>query len=58
MMMIFGALVLQAFFFFFEIFIIQAVMEVKLQKIAQNDKKQLHPSRAISQDLYFHFWGY
>ena len=57
MIMIFGTLVLnddisRIFFFFFEIFIFQAVMGVKGQKIAQNEKEQLHLSHAISQEQY------
>ena len=37
-------------FFFVEIFIFWTVTGVKGQKIAQNEKQQLHPSRAISQE--------
>ena len=40
------------FFRFFEIFIFRAVRGVKGQKIAQNEKEQLHPSHAISQKQY------
>ena len=57
MMMIFGTVVLNDdisthFFHFFEIFIFRVVREVKEQKIAQNEKYQLHPSCAISQEQY------
>ena len=38
------------FLFFFEIFIFQAVRVVKGQKIAQNEKWQLQPSCAMSQE--------
>ena len=40
------------FFYFFEIFIFLAVIGLKGQKIAQNEKEQLHLSRAISQEQY------
>ena len=53
MIMIFGTLVLnddisRIFFFFFEIFIFQAVMGVKGQKIAQDDKKSLSGAHCVS----------
>ena len=42
-----------AFFFnFFGMFIFWAVRGVKGQKIAQNEKEQLHLSRPISQEQY------
>ena len=40
------------FFIFFEIFIFWAVRGVKGQKIAQNEKRKLHLSCAISQEQY------
>ena len=40
------------FFHFFEIFIFHAVMGVKGQKIAQNEKEQLHPSCVVSQEQH------
>ena len=40
------------FFIFFQILIFWAVTGVKGQKIAQNEKEQLHLSRAISQEQY------
>ena len=54
MMMIFGTVVLNddISMHFFEIFIFRVVREVKEQKIAQNEKYQLHPSCAISQGQY------
>ena len=39
-------------FSFFEIFIFGAVRGVKGQKIAHNEKQQLHLSRVISQEQY------
>ena len=53
MIMIFGTLVLnddisRIFFFLFEIFIFQAVMGVKGQKIAQDDKKSLSGAHCVS----------
>ena len=39
-------------FHYFEVFIFWAVTGVKGQKIAQNEKQQLHPSRDISQEQY------
>ena len=39
-------------FHFFEIFIFGAARGIKEQKIAQNEKSQLHPSQAISQEQY------
>ena len=41
---------LQAFFHFSKILIFWAVRRVKGQKVAQNEKQQLHLSRAISQE--------
>ena len=54
MMMIFGTVVLNddISMHFFEIFIFRVVREVKELKIAQNEKYQLHPSCAISQEQY------
>ena len=43
---------LQVFFHCFEIFTFWAASEVKGEEIAQNEKQQLHPSRAISQEQY------
>ena len=40
------------FFVFFLIKIFWAVREVKGQKIAQNEKEQLHPLRVISKEQY------
>ena len=40
------------FFSFFLIFIFWAVRGLKGQKIAQNEKKKLHMSHAISQEQY------
>ena len=40
------------FFIFFEIFIFWAVRGLKGQTIAHNEKQQLHPSCAISQEQY------
>ena len=50
---------LQTFFHFFEILIFWAVRRIKGQKIARNEKWQLHVSHAISQEqlVYDHdFW--
>ena len=41
-----------SFFIFFLILIFRTVSEVKGQKIAQNEKQQLHASLAISQEQY------
>ena len=43
-------------FFFFLILIFWAVREVKEQKIAQNEKSQLHPLHAISKEYDHDFW--
>ena len=56
MIMILGTLlynddISMCFFHCFEIFTVWAASKVKGQEIAQNEK-QLHPSRAISQEQY------
>ena len=43
-------------FHFFEIFIFRTVTGVKGQKIAQNEKWQLHSSRTMSQEQYSMSW--
>ena len=40
------------FFHCFEIFTFWAASEVKGEEIGQNEKQELHPSRAISQEQY------
>ena len=43
---------LQGFFHCFEIFTFWAANKVKGEEIAQNEKQQLHPSHAISEEQY------
>ena len=44
--------------FFFLILIFWAVREVKVQKIAQHEKQQLHPIRVISKEWYGCFFQF
>ena len=55
--MIFGPLVLndnisRCFFHFFELSSFWAVKRVKGQKIVENEKQQMHPSRAVSPEQH------